>query len=355
MRLAHDCVVALLLAPGWAAAADLKPEERVIFFATAARLADDGQAWLVPIHGWTFGPQRIAVVRQGELLFLRTMLGLKPDESSTPLFEQRASMFLVDNHGGRKLTICIGQTTFPLPPSQPDGHIEATIRVPRELAASLAAADCLQFATLLPANDRRVIEGTVHLLPPEGTSVISDIDDTVKVSEVKDKRKMIENTFLLPFRPVERMPDMYRRWAQAGVRFHFVSNGPWQLYEPLQQFLQESRFPAATLQLRTFRLMDGKFMDFLGSPGEAKRLAIDPILQTYPRRRFVFVGDSGEQDPEAYGDLARKYPDRVAKIFIRDVTGEPADSPRYQRAFDKLSPDAWRVFRDPAELPPLAP
>ena len=64
----------------------------------------------------------------------------------------------------------------------------------------------------------------------------------------------------------------------------------------------------------------------------------------YPQRKFVLVGDSGQQDPEIYGLFARKYPRQVIAVFIHDVTGEPAESPRYQTAFEMVPAERWRLF-----------
>jgi phosphatidate phosphatase APP1 len=81
-----------------------------------------------------------------------------------------------------------------------------------------------------------------------------------------------------------------------------------------------------------------------------KRETIEPILNQYPQRCFMLVGDSGENDPEAYAALARKYPRQIVRILIRDITGESLDSGRYQRAFAQLRVGLAHVFRDPAEL-----
>jgi phosphatidate phosphatase APP1 len=62
------------------------------------------------------------------------------------------------------------------------------------------------------------------------------------------------------------------------------------------------------------------------------------------------VGDSGERDPEIYGALARNFPKQVTRIFIRDVSKEPADAERYRTAFRDLPPGTWQIFHDPSEI-----
>lgn len=78
------------------------------------------------------------------------------------------------------------------------------------------------------------------------------------------------------------------------------------------------------------------------------------MLNDFPRRCFVLVGDSAEQDPEIYGELARANPERIAAIFIRDVTGEPVDAPRYAQALRGLPAGRSTLFTDPDGLPSAA-
>jgi len=77
---------------------------------------------------------------------------------------------------------------------------------------------------------------------------------------------------------------------------------------------------------------------------------IEPLMKQFPKRQFILIGDSGERDPEIYGELARKFPAQVSHIYIRDVTGESADSARYAEAFHDVSRVKWQIFREPGEI-----
>lgn len=69
-------------------------------------------------------------------------------------------------------------------------------------------------------------------------------------------------------------------------------------------------------------------------------------------RSLVLVGDSGEHDPEIYGNVTRMYPKRVIRIFIRAVKGEKDDDERFTKAFKDIPKDKWKIFRDPVrDLP----
>ena len=142
----------------------------------------------------------------------------------------------------------------------------------------------------------------------------------------------------------------YRQWADAGLAFHYVSSSPWQLYEPLASFLSDTGFPEGSLDLRLFRIKDRTALNLGADSLTTKPPVIEQLLQAYPERRFILVGDSGERDPEVYALIARKYPAQILRIFIRDVTGEPADAARYTECFRDLPADLWQLFDDPQTL-----
>jgi phosphatidate phosphatase APP1 len=53
------------------------------------------------------------------------------------------------------------------------------------------------------SDDEEESTGIIHLIEPrQGISVISDIDDTIKISEVLDKVRLLANTFIFPFKAV---------------------------------------------------------------------------------------------------------------------------------------------------------
>jgi phosphatidate phosphatase APP1 len=208
---------------------------------------------------------------------------------------------------------------------------------------------------VLKAGDARKFTGVAMPLPTNGLSVISDLDDTIKVSEVRDHGALIRRTFLQPFEPVTGMAELYRAWATNGAQFHYVTASPWQLHIPLVEFAGSNGFPAGSWHMKQWRLKDRTFRSLFEDPREYKVGNIAPLLWQSPGRRFVLVGDSGERDPEAYAALAREFPKQVAAIYIRDVTGESAAAERYQTNFAGLPRELWRVFEKPSELPRSLP
>jgi phosphatidate phosphatase APP1 len=132
--------------------------------------------------------------------------------------------------------------------------------------------------------------------------------------------------------------------------FHFVSSSPWQLYEPLREFLDDAGFPPAGINLKAVRFRDETLFDLFKKGTETKPGIIEGILETYSGRQFILVGDSGEQDPEVYAELIRNYPDQVLKVYIRNVTEESADNDRFTAVFEDIDASDWTLFEDPLTL-----
>lgn len=345
-----------------AASESVQPDDEVVFLPTFAQPAPDG-GWEATIHGWIYQPERDSVKRRVLLGLLGRSLGYDAAELEPVQFRGRTGAFLVDNQPGKRLAVEIGDRVYPLPPSLPNGHFGATVHVAAEtvqrLRALVPGATGIPFAlsraSFADPGDARRFCGLIEPLEATGVSVVSDIDDTIRVTECRDRRAMVRNTFLLPFRPVTGMAAAYRRWAAGGARFHYLSASPWQLYAPLSVFTDAEGFPAGTWNLKQFRWKDETFWDLFADPGEHKRATLDPLLAAFPQRRFVLVGDSGQSDPETYGALARQHPAQIARIFIRDITGGGRGAPRYADAFVGVPEEKWLLFAEGGHLPVVLP
>ena len=335
-----------------ASGSSIKDDERVILFPTAAALDEGGQAWLVPVHGWIFEPESDSMWRSAAIGGLLEALGRDRSLVEETLFRERARMFLVDNERGKRLEAEILGRRVELEVSSPDGHFTGLARLPRALAADhgLEENGWLALEAVTRPGDPRRFAGAAQLLAPEGLSIVSDIDDTVKLSDVADKRELLANTFLRPFRAVPGMAALYRRWAEAGAAFHYLSASPWQLYPVLSDFLGDQGFPRGSFHLKPFRAKDRSLLDLFAAPETYKVPLVEAMLRRFPRRGFVLVGDSGERDPEIYGMIARRFPRQVRHIFIREAASGASDGARYRAAFDGVPPERWTVFREAVEV-----
>jgi hypothetical protein len=167
-----------------------------------------------------------------------------------------------------------------------------------------------------------------------GWSVVTDIDDTVKITDVPNRRETVLNTFARPFRTVEGVADAFAAWSRRfDPDWHYVSGGPWQLWAALEEFRVEAGLPMGSWHMQEFRAKDRSALRFLGAPVKHKVAEIRQFIRMDPTRRFILVGDSGQGDPEIYGQVAREFPGRIAWIWIRELGDAGADAPRYEKAF----------------------
>ncbi len=346
-------LLVFLLLSGPARADAIEADENVQFFPGYARYRSGTLELLV--RGWIFEPETDSARRRALLATLREALEIPEKPAAREIFQKRAAYFLVDNERGKRLTIRLAGEPFTLEASDPAGHFGGVIpltgaliqRVRREARRGLCAFSA--------GTVGRPFAGQVQLIGERGLSVISDIDDTIKVSNVLDKKELIASTFEREFRAVDGMARLYRRLERRGAVFHYVSGSPWQLYPGLGEFRARAGFPFGSFHLRPFRLKDSTFFEFVKADQlPYKRGVIQEILRDFPLRQFIFIGDSGEKDPEVYASLARENPGRVRAILIRDVHPPAAAAlqrARYTALFTDLPGRPFvKVFRDASEI-----
>ena len=146
------------------------------------------------------------------------------------------------------------------------------------------------------------------------------------------------------------MPELYLKLVAGGAQIHFVSSSPWQLYDPLREFFVEAGFPWATLDLKSMRFRDDTFFNLFKKGTETKPEQIVPILERYSARKFILIGDNGEQDPEVYGEIARQFADSIRRILIRNINNSKAEDARYLKAFNGVPSSKWQLFDKPEQL-----
>jgi len=208
--------------------------------------------------------------------------------------------------------------------------------------------------------DTRTIQATVFNSPDSGFGVISDVDDTVKISNVLDKLALAQSTLIDEPKAVEGMPELYASLTQSlnDPQFVYVSGSPFQLFPFLSEFIATS-YPTSRgpLLLQNLTVADiGQLIDFAASNGvlEYKVEMIDRIVGMYPSKTYLTIGDSTQTDPEVYAEAFNKYGEAtISCIWIRAVEGADNSAERFATAFAGIPETRFRVFED-AEIPSLA-
>lgn len=177
-----------------------------------------------------------------------------------------------------------------------------------------------------PLSEALITQGEL-LIPPKSAQygIISDIDDTVLYTGVVSKTLMLYHTFFknaysrLAFPGVAALYWALHKGStdQAHNPIFYVSNGPWNLYDMLSDFMGINYLPKGPILLRDFGMRNNS--DHVLSYQDHKFNEIVQILNTYPHLKFVLIGDSGEKDTDIYRRIAHLFPKRISIIYIRNV------------------------------------
>ena len=183
-----------------------------------------------------------------------------------------------------------------------------------------AALDFIPTHARILASDKLSMTEEVTITESTGISVISDIDDTIKHSAISSgAREIFRNAFIrdLGDLTIEGVKEWYNSMADLGVKFHYVSNSPWQLFPIISKYFSLAGLPPGSFHLKQY---SGMLQGIFEPVAERKKVTLDKIARDFPERNFILVGDSGEADLEVYTDFVLENPGRIKAIFIRDVT-----------------------------------
>lgn len=309
-------------------ASPLKDDENVLFIPSIAYI-QDGKVF-IEVNAWVYENER----RIGFNQVLEKYLGIKlahlTDDERNYFFSQTA-LFKVDSERGKILTITFanGATQTLAKTDRAGRSLNVFSFDLAELPKLMNAQSRIEFAL----EDHGSIKGYANFHENKGHLVISDIDDTIKDSNVLDTKTLLKNTFLYPPAIANGMPQFFKKLAKTpNTTFVYVSSSPIQLYPTLAKFIDEN-YPKGILKLRHSTAWD----EVIASKEESiahKKSATTQLLKAYPAKSVTLIGDSGENDPEIYHDIFKDYPNRITHIIIRNVTNEGLDHARYQ-AFPK--------------------
>lgn len=320
------------------AGAKLKPDEYVMFLPDIAYQANDGSIF-AGIQGWVYEKEP----RRGLTRLLALFLGIEMSKLSPAKRRQlyeRTQLFRVDSERGKRLVLHDGNGNFfPLPTTRSNGRTSALLPVKKQNTKNSAE---ISFSIHDSGTPAAADQARAFYAPPNGVSIISDIDDTIKESSVGDTKQLLINTFLEDFIAVKGMSAWYNTMNKSNnVAFHYVSSSPIQLYPVLADFMKRSGYPRGSMHLREAT----RWTDIIPGPKASlnhKKRAIERILNAYPKRQFILIGDSSENDPSIYADFLRAYPQQVCAIVIRDIAAEK-QSPSHETTFSGLDAKRWIV------------
>jgi phosphatidate phosphatase APP1 len=129
----------------------------------------------------------------------------------------------------------------------------------------------------------------------------------------------------LPFKGVAALYRALQQGttAEPGANpLFYVSSSPWNLYDLLIEFFTLHNIPQGPIFLRDWGVSKHELLPT--QHRGHKLVAIEQLLERYPDLPFILIGDSGQEDPEIYHEVVRRYPGRICAVYIRNVSREPS-------------------------------
>ncbi len=189
---------------------------------------------------------------------------------------------------------------------------------------------------------------TAYLVPEEGITIVSDIDDILRVTKIYEPEKGLLNTFVRPFTPWMNMPSIYHNLSESlnNIHFHYLTTTPEQITRNYMQFIY-SDYPLGSFDTRPLNFSN------VEETLHVRLVLLEKVIQTFPKRKFILVADTSNSDVMTdYPEMAHKYPDQVQCIWLRNTSATDSGDkfPYDTSGFKGLHQDKYMFFLVPDDL-----
>jgi phosphatidate phosphatase APP1 len=140
-------------------------------------------------------------------------------------------------------------------------------------------------------NGTEAGNATSYLVATDGLTIISDIDDILRVTKIYKPKEGLLNSFARPFTQWMNMPDIYANWSRSlpDTHFHYLTTTPEQVTRIYMDFIYKT-YPGGSFDTRPLNFSD------ISATLSIRRFLLDKIFLTYPQRKFVLVADTSNSD-----------------------------------------------------------
>lgn len=189
---------------------------------------------------------------------------------------------------------------------------------------------------------------SVYLVPDEGLTVVSDIDDILRVTKIYQPDEGLLNTFARPFRPWMNMPAVYANWSASlpDLHFHYLTTTPEQVTRNYMDFVYKT-YPPGSFDTRPLNFSD------VDATLSIRQFLLEKVFDTFPARKFVLVADTSNPDVmKDYPGLYNSRPDQVQCILLRNTsaTDDKDRFPYNTKAFKDIPKEKYMFFLVPDDL-----
>jgi hypothetical protein len=189
---------------------------------------------------------------------------------------------------------------------------------------------------------------TSYLVPESGLTIISDIDDILRVTKIYEPKEGLLNSFARAFTPWMNMPDIYANWSRSipNFHFHYLTTTPEQVTRNYMEFIYET-YPGGSFDTRPLNFSD------VSATLSIRKFLLTKIFETFPNRKFILIADTSNSDVmKDYPEMATDFPGQVQCIFLRNTSSTDSGDkfPYDTSGFKGLNQSQYMFFKVPDDL-----
>ncbi|KAL8849512.1 MAG: hypothetical protein Q9221_005519 [Calogaya cf. arnoldii] len=250
--------------------------------------------------------------------------------------------------GGGAVTPSGGSQQVRLPdPTTEQGDFDAFVQIESDGLADGNSTNDIQRLNVY-AEGSNIGNATAYLVPPTGFTIISDIDDILRITKIYQPKEGLLNSFARPFVAWKNMPEIYANWSRSipDFHFHYLTTTPEQITRNYMDFIYKT-YPGGSFDTRPLNFSD------ISATLAIRKFLLDKIFETYPERKFILVADTSNSDVmKAYPQMTKDFPGQVQCIFLRNTsaTDDGNRFPYDTSGFQDLDKNIYMFFKVPDDL-----
>ncbi|KAI9836796.1 MAG: hypothetical protein M1819_000961 [Sarea resinae] len=253
--------------------------------------------------------------------------------------------------GGGAVTPSGGTQNITLPyATTGEGDFDVFVPIKNTSGAGLAAGNTtneIQRLNVYPEGAAESGNATAYLVPPEGYTIVSDIDDILRVTKIYEPTTGLLNSFARPFVPWMNMPDIYANWSRSipNFHFHYLTTTPEQATRPYEDFIYKT-YPGGSFDTRPLNFSD------VNATLSIRKFLLNKVVETFPQRKFILIADTSNSDVmKDYPALATEF-SNIQCIFLRNTSSTDSGDrfPYDTSGFKTLNQKMYMFFNVPDDL-----
>ena len=262
-------------------------------------------------------------------------------------------MFISSGSGaaGNGPVNAVGAGSIKIPdPTTAEGDFEGYVPLPNSITAAIKAGNATNQIQLLDVHTNGTDTGnaTIYLVPDQGITIVSDIDDILRITKIYQPEEGLLNSFARPYVPWMNVPEVYANWSKSipDLHFHYLTTTPEQVTRNYMEYIYKT-YPLGSFDTRPLNFSD------ISATLAIRKFLLRKVFQTFPKRKFILVADTSNSDVmKDYPAMVTEFPGQVQCIFLRNTSATDSGDrfPYETSGFKDLNQNQYMFFVVPDDI-----